>query len=107
MIAVVIPAHNEAELVRACLVSVQAAATAPELHGEPLLVVVVADSCCDGTASIAETAGAIAIAVNFQNVGKARAVGAARALDAGARWLAFTDAETVVSHDWLVAQLRQ
>ncbi len=107
MIAVVIPAHNEAELAGACLASVQAAATAPELNGEPVMVVVVADSCSDDTAHIVETAGAIAIAVNFRNVGKARAAGAARALDAGARWLAFTDADTVVSRDWLAAQLRQ
>jgi glycosyltransferase involved in cell wall biosynthesis len=106
MIAVVIPAHNEAELVGACLASVQAAALAPGLRGEQVIVVVIADSCSDGTACIAASAGAIAIAVSFQNVGQARAVGAARALDAGARWLAFTDADTVVAPDWLAAQLR-
>jgi len=106
MIAVVIPAHNEAELAGACLASIQAAAKAPELKGERVLVVMVADSCSDDTARIAEAAGAIAIAVNCRNVGQARAVGAARALDAGARWLAFTDADTVVAGDWLTAQLR-
>lgn len=104
MIAVVIPAHNEAELAGACLASILAAAKTPELHGERVLVVV-ADSCSDDTVRIAEAAGAIAVAVNCRNVGQARAVGAARALDAGARWLAFTDADTVVAGDWLVAQL--
>jgi len=106
MIAVVIPAHNEAELAGECVASIQAAAKAPELDGERVLVVVVADSCSDDTARIAEAAGAIAIAVNCRNVGQARATGAARALDAGARWLAFTDADTVVARDWLAAQLR-
>lgn len=45
--------------------------------------------------------------MNFRNVGNARAVGAASAHDAGARWLAFTDADTVVARDWLAAQLRE
>jgi len=107
MIAVVIPAHDEADLVGACVSSVQAAGKAPELQGEAVVVVVVTDSCSDGTADIVEALGATAIAVNFRNVGKARAAGAAKALDAGARWLAFTDADTVVAPSWLVAQLRQ
>jgi len=107
MIAAVIPAHNEEALAGACVASVQAAATAPALHGEQVMVVVVADSCSDSTAGIALALGAIAVAVNFRNVGQARAAGAAVALAAGARWLAFTDADTVVAPDWLAAQLRQ
>ena len=103
MIAVVIPAHNEAELVGACLALVLAAARSPELQGERVLVV--ADSCSDDTVRIAEAADAIAIATYCRNVGQARAVDAARALDAGARWLAFTDADTVVAPDWLAVQL--
>lgn len=79
----------------------------PELNGEPVMVVVVVDSCCDGTADIVSALGAIVISVNFRNVGNARAAGAASALDAGTRWLAFTDADTVVARDWLAAQLRQ
>jgi len=38
-------------------------------------------------------------------VGAARALGASFALDSGARWLAFTDADTIVPPDWLAAQL--
>lgn len=107
MIAVVIPAHNEADLAGACMASVKLAATSSELNGEHVMVVVVADSCSDDTAGIVGAFGAKAIAVNYRNVGKARAAGAAWALDAGARWLAFTDADTVVAQDWLAAQLRQ
>lgn len=107
MIAVIIPAHNEADLAGACVASVQVAATVPELDGEHVMVVVVLDSCTDDTADIVEGLGAMAIAVNVKNVGKARAAGAALALHAGARWLAFTDADTVVARDWLTAQLRQ
>ncbi|MCY7307947.1 MAG: glycosyltransferase [Rhodoferax sp.] len=107
MIAVVIPAHNEAELAGACVASVQAAAKAPELNGEQVIVVVVADSCTDATLEIVEVLGAIAIVVNVRNVGIARAVGATKALEAGARWLAFTDADSVVARDWLAAQMRQ
>jgi glycosyltransferase involved in cell wall biosynthesis len=83
-----------------CLASVLAVARTPELQGERVLVVVVADSCSDDTARIAEAAGAIAIAVNCRNVGQARAAGAVRALDAGALWLVFTDAGTVAVEDW-------
>jgi len=107
MIAVVVPAHNEAALVGACVASVQAAAHAPELHGEHVMIVVVLDSCSDGSAAAVHALGVMAISVDFRNVGKARAAGASRALDAGARWLAFTDADTVVAPDWLVQQLGQ
>lgn len=107
MIAVVIPAHNEAELVGACLASVKAAAMAPDLQGETVMVVVVADSCTDATECIARSLGAAALPVQFRNVGQARAAGASLALGAQARWLAFTDADTVVAPDWLAVQLRQ
>lgn len=107
MIAVVIPAHNEAELVRACVQSVIEAATDPALHGEPVVVVVVLDSCTDDTAAVIGDLGLVPIVVDFRNVGRARAAGAAEAIKAGARWLAFTDADSVVAHDWLSAQLRQ
>jgi glycosyltransferase involved in cell wall biosynthesis len=46
-----------------------------------------------------------ALNVSFRNVGKARAVGAEVLLSAGAQWLAFTDADTVVPPDWLARQI--
>lgn len=106
MIAVVIPAHNEATVIAACVRSVQNAAGEPALRGEEVTVIVVADSCCDSTAEIAEALGALTLRVRVRNVGMARAAGATAALRVDARWLAFTDADTVVARDWLAAQLR-
>jgi hypothetical protein len=50
--------------------------------------------------------GATVLEVNARNVGVARATGARAALAAGARWLAFTDADSAVDADWLSQQLR-
>ena len=45
------------------------------------------------------------IVLASRNVGAARAAGAAQLLALGARWLAFSDADTRVSPGWLAAQL--
>lgn len=105
MIATIVPAHNEAEHIGACLQSLRAASHNPRLNGEDVISIVVADDCSDHTAAIARRCGAIVLPVQARNVGRARAVGAQFALDAGARWLAFTDADSVVGADWLAAQL--
>lgn len=105
MIAAVVPAHDEAEHIGACLQSLRAAAQCPRLDAEAVMLIVVADDCSDATASIANACGAVVLPVQARNVGTARAVGAQFALDAGARWLAFTDADSEVGDDWLAAQL--
>jgi len=68
--------------------------------------VVVLDTCSDDTESMAAQAGATTIAIHALNVGAARAYGARWAIDRGARWLAFTDADTVVEPGWISAQLQ-
>ena len=68
-------------------------------------VLVVLDDCTDNTEKIALRLGAATLAVGGRNVGQARAAGARTALQAGARWLAFTDCDTVVAPDWLAAQM--
>ncbi|MBO9827759.1 glycosyltransferase family 2 protein [Xanthomonas sp. A2111] len=105
MIAVLIPAHNEEALIGACLRSVALAAQCAGLHGEPVQVFVALDRCSDGTAGIVAAHGAHAIALHSGNVGSARAAAAQAALAAGARWLACTDADSVVPANWLSAQL--
>ncbi|MFJ2464840.1 glycosyltransferase [Pseudomonas sp. NPDC087615] len=105
MIGVVIPAHNEEHHIAACLTSVLSAAAHPALAGQRVCIVVVLDDCTDQTEQIVSAHGVLGIEVSFQNVGKARATGADHLLAAGAEWLAFTDADTVVPHDWLARQI--
>ena len=107
MIAAIVPAHNEEDQILSCLAALRVAARCPRLRAEQTIVVVVLDACTDNTRSIARMVGATTIAVNARNVGAARAAGADLALAAGARWLAFTDADTQVAPDWISAQLSQ
>lgn len=105
MLAVIVPANNEEDAIGRCLRSVSMAASWPGLRGETVLVIVVLDACTDATALIATEAGALLVSLEARNVGKARAEGAKLALSMGARWLAFTDADTVVAPDWLHVQM--
>lgn len=105
MIGVVIPAHNEEDLVASCVRSIGIAASHARLKAEPVQIMVVADACTDATALYALQAGAAVLPVVHRNVGAARAAGANLLLTRGARWLAFTDADTVVAPDWLAEQL--
>lgn len=105
MLAVIVPANNEEAIIGICLRSVGMAASWPALQGETVLVIVVLDACTDDTAGIAVEAGALIISVEARNVGIARAEGARLALALGARWLAFTDADSVVAPDWLHVQM--
>ncbi|MGJ7504573.1 glycosyltransferase [Variovorax sp. ZT5P49] len=105
MLGIVIPAHNEEQLIRGCLSSVRIASQHPALMGEPVETIVALDDCTDATGILASSCGAMTVTIRARNVGMARAVGAKALLARGARWLAFTDADTLVSEDWLAAQL--
>jgi len=105
MIGVCIPAHNEERDIARCLDSVLVAARHPGLGGEPVQVVVVLDDCTDGTAALAAAWPVTTLSTQVRNVGLARSAGARHLLTEGARWLAFTDADTVVSPAWLYHQL--
>ncbi|MEC5399890.1 glycosyltransferase [Uliginosibacterium sp. H1] len=105
MIGVVVPAHNEEALLPRALAALKLAAQHPALDAEPVAIVVVADSCCDQSAAIARERGVEVIETGMRNVGASRALGAAALIARGARWLAFTDADSKVHPDWLAAQL--
>jgi len=105
MLGIVIPAHNEQDFIGACLAAVNKAAACPRLESEPVEVMVVLDHCMDDTETIALHHGADVLRVQRRNVGAARALGAEALLARGARWLAFTDADTRVTPDWLAEQL--
>ncbi len=106
MIGVVVPAHNESGLIGACLASIGRAANFRKL-GEPVQVVVVLDACTDATEEVARRHGVVVLHTASRNVGVARKMGAEHALSLGARWLAFTDADSMVAPDWLSAQLEE
>jgi glycosyltransferase involved in cell wall biosynthesis len=119
-VGVVVPAHDEEELLPACLAALgQAVATVTaERPGLRVRIVVAADACTDDTAAVARRAGALVVPLTFKNVGMARAAGLNELLGAGATawgarppaperlWLATTDADSVVPAGWLADQLR-
>ncbi|MAF05443.1 MULTISPECIES: glycosyltransferase [unclassified Herbaspirillum] len=105
MIGIVIPAHDEEASLHACLQAVRKAAAHPQLQGEAVSIVVVLDSCSDGSEQIARRHPVTVLPLQVRNVGLARHHGARALIAAGARWLAFTDADTRVAPDWLAAQL--
>ena len=105
LIAAIVPAHNEEDQIVTCLAALRVAAGDPALQGEQTIVVVALDACTDNTRSLAQRMGVTTIALEARNVGAARALGAELALAAGARWLAFTDADTQVAPDWISSQL--
>jgi len=109
-VGVIVPAHNEQDLLPVCLASLRRAARA--LRGLPVILVVVADACQDRTAEVAQAGGATVVTVAARNVGVARAAGVrevlrqACPLDPADIWLATTDADSVVPAPWLLRQAR-
>jgi glycosyltransferase involved in cell wall biosynthesis len=106
----VVPAHNEAELLPSCLASLRRAEAA--LCATPVHLVVVADACRDQTARMARRAGAVVVTIGARRVGAARAAGVREVLrrtshlDPASVWLANTDADTIVPPGWLARQVR-
>lgn len=113
-VGVVVPAHDEEDLLPSCLAAVRLAAAplaACPGTGIPVHVVVVADACTDQTARLARAGGAAVLGIQARSVGAARAAGVAEVLrrtgplDPGSVWLATTDADTLVPPGWLTRQL--
>lgn len=104
MIAVIVPAHNEAADIGRCLKSIALAAKHPGLQSEPVVTLVALDACTDETPDVCAHHGAAAITVEARCVGAARAAAASHALALGARWIASTDADSHVPRDWLWKQ---
>jgi glycosyltransferase involved in cell wall biosynthesis len=112
-VGVVVPAHDEAATVSACLSSIQRSIGAlPSASVRRAVVVLIADRCSDNTAQIARAAigvRGVVLVARCSSVGDARRRGANIALqtlgEASSVWLASTDADTTVPHDWLARQL--
>jgi len=112
-IGVVVPAHDEEERIDACLDSLERAAGHPAVAGIPVEVVVVLDSCTDGTAdrvAVPRLLRVSALPVRVRNVGQARHLGLAdllsrREAEGSGLWLACTDADSTVPTNWFARQL--
>jgi glycosyltransferase involved in cell wall biosynthesis len=113
VVGVIVPARDEQANIEACLESVLRAVDETALGAAAVQVVVVADSCVDGTASVARRSlgsrGSV-VEVDVACAGRARQAGleAVRARFAVAPqevWVATTDADTLVGPDWLTRQL--
>ncbi|MEX3776940.1 glycosyltransferase family 2 protein [Pseudomonas sp. MYb118] len=105
MIGILIPAHNEEDLLEDCLRAALRAAQHEALGGEAVEVLVVLDSCTDRSSAIVGSYPVHGLEIQARNVGQARALGAHFLLDRGVRWISCTDADSRVAQDWLVAQL--
>lgn len=114
VIHVVVPAHDEADLLPGTLRSLAAAID----HVHRLTPVrarftVVLDACTDGSAAVCAEHGADVVQLAARNVGTARAAGTDRArrlasadgVDPRHTWIAHTDADSLVPVDWLTDQV--
>jgi glycosyltransferase involved in cell wall biosynthesis len=107
VVGVVVPAHDEQDLLGGCL---DALARAARWVSDRAAVrtLVVLDACRDRSAEVARAHGVATLVIADRCVGRARDAGCAALLDGpGARpgWLATTDADSRVPPDWLLAQL--
>ncbi|WP_242419165.1 glycosyltransferase, partial [Frankia sp. CpI1-P] len=110
-----VPAHDEQDLIGACLDALGEAVHHPGLRGVDVAVLVVLDDCGDESARHCRTRAVPTLAVRERNVGRARSRGFAHlisrvaagmpAIHPRAVWLATTDADSQVSPDWITTQV--
>lgn len=96
----IIPAHNEAGNIVACIQSIQKLGDALRSHGWNWEIVVAADSCQDKTAELARVSGAVVTEVSHRQIAATRNSGAAASRG---EWLFFVDADTLVSESAVLA----
>ena len=114
-VVIVIPAHNEEDLLPRCLAALGAAIEPVVAIGDPappsVSVVIVLDRCTDGTESIAAGfPGVHLVHSDTGAVGAARRAGVRSILTStgdftGRTWIASTDADSAVPENWLTSQL--
>lgn len=107
VLGVVIPAHDEADLLGDCLDALE---RATRWVGDRALVrpLVVLDACTDASAAVAGAHHVGTLTVDARCVGRARDAGCRALLDGHhprPGWLATTDADSRVPPDWLLVQL--
>jgi Glycosyl transferase family 2 len=113
-ILVVIPVHDEEELLPGCLDALEGAMArlAASEHAVPVRPVVVLDRCTDGSERIARARAVLVAETDAGQVGAARRTGVAAGLAASPgvpltrTWIASTDADSRVPAEWLVEHAR-
>lgn len=108
-VAVIVPARDEQELLGACLDGIETAAWRVRRQGLEVFALAVADACTDATRAVARGRGIRCLTINRRNAGAARAAGASHALSELTRrgttpaqtLLLHTDADSVISSDWI------
>ena len=114
-VSVVVPAHDEEELLPACIASLLQAARHPHLAGISVRIAVVLDRCSDASGDHAHRllrTCDLVLERRDGSVGAARRAGidALQRAEAGREqdtvWLATTDADSRVPRDWLAHQVR-
>lgn len=109
--AVIVPAHDEEELLGRCLASVHRAKVDLRASGIDARVWVVLDACTDRSALIAGRHDVETVVIDAACVGAAREAGVAAALEAfrsvppARLWTAHTDADSAVPPHWLRSQV--
>jgi len=103
-IGIVVPAHNEEQYLSACLQSIQVAID--HIGDYDVEVIVVLDDCTDQSRAIVQSHQVNWIECSYACVGKARDLGIRHLIERGVTWIACTDADTVVSPDWLLYQIQ-
>lgn len=118
-LAVIIPAHNEADEIIGCLESVlrSLAHARCSTSGVRIAVIVAADACTDSTASLVEEfaieAPLVEVLISHaKNVGRARNAAGAHVVGTASDrlgldglWMAFTDADSRVPTQWISRHL--
>ena len=109
-VVVVIPVHNEAELLDRCLAALGDAVAAAAGRGIRSVVRIVLDDCTDDSGLIAEAHPFPTMVVSAARVGDARGQGVEAAMR-GLRgvpteriWIANSDADSAVPSNWIIAQ---
>jgi glycosyltransferase involved in cell wall biosynthesis len=110
VVVVVVPVHNEEELLGRCLTALGAAVSSAAARGIRCVVRIVLDDCTDGSRQIAQMHPFPTMEVAAARVGHARARGVEAAMRELGRtpaqrvWIANTDADSAVPANWIVAQ---
>lgn len=110
-VIVVVPVHNEADLLDRCLAALSEAMAELAGTGVSCVIRVVLDACTDGSGAIVGRRGLPALHIDRNLVGAARAAGIAAAwqelgdVAADEVWIANTDGDSAVPATWLTSQV--